>query len=187
MEIVIGITGASGVTYGIRLLRELSKLSDMKVHLVVSENAKKILEFETKNSLNEIMNLSNQYYQNNDLTGAIASGSKVIAGMVIVPCTMSTAAKINTGIADNLITRTADVCLKEHRKLIIVPRETPLNSTHLKNLYKLSMKGVIVIPAMPGFYHKPENIEELLDFITGKILDNLNLPHNLFKRWSGID
>ena len=185
MEIVIALTGASGVDYGINLLRIFKSISSCQIHLIVSENAKELIDFESNVSLNDIIGYSNFYYENSALSSTIASGSKIIDGMVIIPCSMSTAAKINTGITDNLITRVADVCFKEHRKLIIVPRETPFNSTHLKNMLELSEKGAVILPAAPAFYHKPTNLEDLLNFISGKILDNLGLEHTLYTRWSG--
>jgi 4-hydroxy-3-polyprenylbenzoate decarboxylase len=185
MELILSITGASGVCYGIKLLETLSSNKDIEIHLIISDNAKKLLEFETTYKLDEVIKLAKEYYDNSDVSAIIASGSKVIECMVIVPCSMSTAAKINTGVADNLTTRSADVCLKEGRRLIIVPRETPLNSTHLKNLLGLSEKGVSVIPAMPAFYHKPKTIDDQIDFIIGKILDHLNIEHDLYTRWSG--
>ncbi len=185
MEIVIGITGASGVIYGVRLLEILSKKQDCNLHLILSNNAIQLIEFETDRKIDDIIKLADHYYDNSDLTASIASGSKIFDRMIIVPCTMSTAAKINIGISDNLITRVADVCLKECRKLLIVPRETPFNTTHLKNLFELSQKNVTVLPAMPAYYHKPQSLEEQIDFIIGKILDILNIEHNLYKRWSG--
>ncbi len=187
MDVIIGITGASGVEYGVNLLETLSQMQNVhiNIHLIISENAKKLLKFETKSTLDELNLTANNYYDNSDLGASIASGSKMIECMIIIPCSMSTAAKINTGITDNLITRAADVCIKEHRKLIIVPRETPLNSTHLKNLLELSQKGVLVLPAMPAFYHRPAELNDLITFITGKILDSMGITHELYARWSG--
>jgi 4-hydroxy-3-polyprenylbenzoate decarboxylase len=185
MELIIGISGASGVIYGVNLLEVLKTIPNCSVNLIISDNAKQILSFETQFKPEQLPALVDHYYENNDLTAGIASGSMPIDSMVIIPCSMSTAAKVNTGIADNLITRAADVCIKEQRRLIIVPRETPCNSTHLKNLYELSNKGVSVLPAMPGFYHRPKSIDDLVHFITGKILDQLGIDHELYKRWSG--
>jgi 4-hydroxy-3-polyprenylbenzoate decarboxylase len=185
MDIVIGITGASGVIYGLRLLEILRKKQDCNLHLIISKNASQLIEYETNNKIEDVTKLADSYYDNSDLTADIASGSKLFNKMIIVPCTMSTAAKINTGISDNLISRVADVSLKERRQLIIVPRETPLNTTHLNNLLELSKKGVVILPSMPAFYHKPKNIKDQVNFITGKILDVLGIEHDLFKRWSG--
>ena len=185
MELVLGITGASGVCYGIDLLDHFSHDQTVNLHLILSDNAKQLIAFETTEAIATVQQKAQHCYDNSDLTPSIASGSKRIDAMAIVPCSMSTAAKINTGIADNLITRVADVCLKEGRKLIIVPRETPLNSTHLKNLSELSSKSVIVLPAMPAFYHQPQGMNDLVSFITGKILDALGLDHNLYQRWEG--
>lgn len=185
MELVVAITGASGVIYGINFLKSLQSISDCKVHLIISKNAKELISYETNFQIEDIVKLSDYYYENTNLGAIIASGSKLINGMVIIPCSMSTAAKINTGIADNLVTRAADVCIKEQRKLIIVPRETPCNSTHLRNLLQLSESGVLVLPAMPGFYHKPQQLNDLVNFITGKVLDQLGIDNTLFSRWSG--
>jgi 4-hydroxy-3-polyprenylbenzoate decarboxylase len=185
MDIIVGLTGASGAVYCINLLKSLKNHKDLIVHLIISENAKKLVEFETDLNLDEISALSDHTYDNSDLSAPIASGSKLFQAMVIVPCSMATAAKINAGISDNLITRAADVSQKERRKLIIVPRETPLSTTHLKNLMELSQKGVIVLPAIPAFYYKPKTIQDQVDFITGRIMDNLNLSHDLFERWNG--
>ena len=185
MELIIGITGASGVIYGLRLLEHLSKVPKCKTHLIVSDNAKELIVYETKMNIESMRGLADHYHENTELSADIASGTKRTDGMVIVPCSMSTAAKINCGISDNLITRTADVCLKEQRKLIIVPRETPCSTTHLKNLYELSSKGALVLPAMPGFYTKPNTLDDVVNFIVGKIMDNLDLNHNLFPRWTG--
>ena len=185
MEIIVGMTGASGIIYCVNLLKFLRNKKDIIIHLIISENAKKLIEYETGLTMDNLKELAHHDYNNSDLSASIASGSKVYQSMIIVPCSMATVAKINTGITDNLIVRSADVCQKEGRKLIIVPRETPLNTTHLKNLMELSQKGVVVLPAMPAFYHKPETIQQQIDFITGKILDNMGLNHELFKRWSG--
>jgi 4-hydroxy-3-polyprenylbenzoate decarboxylase len=185
MDLIIGLTGASGAIYGINLLKALQNIQDCNIHLIISDTAKQIIAFETDEDPDNIRTMSGKYYENTDLAASIASGSKVFDAMVIIPCSMSTVAKINNGIADNLITRTADVCMKEHRKLIIVPRETPCSTTHLKNLLGLSEMGVVVLPAMPGFYHKPKNLQDLINFIVGKILDQLELHHDLFTRWPG--
>jgi 4-hydroxy-3-polyprenylbenzoate decarboxylase len=185
MELIIGVTCASGIIYGTRLLEVLNKNSNVKIDLIISENAKLLIEHETNLKLSNVQQFADNNYENSDLTADIASGSRLYSGMVIVPCSMSTLAKINTGLTDNLITRVADVCLKEQRKLIVVPRETPVNTTHLKNLLELSQKNVTVLPAMPAFYQKPNELNDLIDFIVGKILDSLSISHDLVKRWDG--
>jgi 4-hydroxy-3-polyprenylbenzoate decarboxylase len=179
MKIVIGITGASGTVYGIMLLENLKE----EKFLIVSENAKKIIEYETEYKIKDVKKLAEHYYENNDLFPDISSGSFHFDAMIIVPCSMSTLSKIANGISDNLITRTAAVCLKEKRKLVLVPRETPVSTIHLQNMAKLSESGAIILPAMPGFYPKPENIDDTVNFVVGKIMDCLGIENNLYKRW----
>ncbi len=180
--IVVAITGASGVVYGIRLLEELKKLNE-DTALLITDPAKIILKYELNMEEDEIKNLSTVIYDPKDLTASINSGSFRFNSMVIVPCTMKTISAIATGYASNTITRAADVVLKERRKLVLVPRETPLRSVHLENMLKISNEGGIILPAMPGFYHKPENIDDVCNFVVGKILDVLEIDNNLFKRW----
>lgn len=180
MKIVICITGASGVEYAISLLKNLNE----KKYLIISETAKKIIMEETKHSISDVQALADEYYENNDLFSPLASGSTRFDAMVIVPCSLSTLSKIAYGIGDNLITRAAAVCMKEKRKLILVPRETPINTIHLENMTKLSQKGAVILPAMPAFYHKPKKIDDMINFIVGKILDALDIKNNLYKRWS---
>lgn len=179
MKIVIGVTGASGIIYGVRLLENLKE----EKYLIVSENAKKIMEYETEYKIKDLKKLAEHYYENPDLFPEISSGSFHFDAMVIVPCSMSTLSKIANGMGDNLITRTAAVCLKEKRKLILVPRETPLSTIHLQNMAKLSENNVIILPAMPGFYPKPERIDDIVNFVVGKIMDCLGIKNILYKRW----
>ncbi len=179
MKIVIGITGASGTVYGIRFLENLKE----EKFLIISENAKKIMEQETEYKINDVKKLAKHYYENNDLFPNISSGSFLFEAMVIVPCSMSTLSKIANGISDNLITRAASVCLKEKRKLVIVPRETPVSTIHLQNMAKLSENNAIILPAMPGFYPKPKNLDDTINFVVGKIMDCLGIENNLYKRW----
>jgi 4-hydroxy-3-polyprenylbenzoate decarboxylase len=183
MHLVVAITGASGVEYGNTLLKYLYKLPDTTVDIVVSEEGKALIAHECSISYEELMEGAENVYDNTDLASPIASGSKKFDGMVIVPCSMSTLSKIAVGISDNLITRTASVAIKENRKLILVPRETPLSPIHLKNMSKLAKYGVCMLPAMPAFYPKPDNIKDLLNFIAGKILDQLGIDNDLYKRW----
>ncbi|WP_048190854.1 UbiX family flavin prenyltransferase [Methanobacterium sp. SMA-27] len=182
--IVVAITGASGVVYGKRLLEVLKDIGK-DTAVVVSDPAKIILEYELGIKEDGIKKLATEYYYPDDLTSSINSGSFQFDSMVIVPCTMKTLSAIANGYANNAVTRAADVTLKERRKLVIVPRETPLRSVHLENMLKVSNEGGIILPAMPGFYHTPQSIEELVDFIAGKILDVLGIENNLFERWTG--
>ncbi len=181
MKLIVAITGASGIIYAREFLKAAKK-SQIETHVIISDSAKKVAEFEL-NGTGELVDLSHQLYDWKDLTAAIASGSTDIDAMVVIPCSMKTVSAITHGYADNLVTRTADVQLKEGRPLIIVPRETPLNAIHLENLSKLARLGVVILPAMPGFYHQPTEIQDLVDFITGKILDQLGVPNKLYSRW----
>jgi 4-hydroxy-3-polyprenylbenzoate decarboxylase len=181
-KIVIGFSGASGIIYGIRLLEILHSIN-IQTYLIISEWAKKNIEIETDNTLEYVKSLSSVNYDNFRLDASVSSGSFLHDGMVIVPCSMKSLSSIANGYDDTLISRAASVTLKESRKLIIVPRETPLSRIHLENMVKLQEAGAIILPAMPGFYHKPSTIEEIIDHLVGKILDQLNIKHDLFKRW----
>jgi len=180
--IVVAITGASGVIYGVRLLEVLQEL-EKKTALVVTDPARIIMKHELDFDEKYLKSLSYRYYQPNDLTSVINSGSCRFESMIIVPCTMKTISAISTGFADNAVTRAADVALKEGRKLILVPRETPLRSVHMENMLRISKEGGIILPAMPAFYHQPQKLSELVDFLVGKILDILHINHNLYIRW----
>jgi 4-hydroxy-3-polyprenylbenzoate decarboxylase len=181
-KIVIGFSGASGIIYGIRLLEILHSIN-IQTYLIISEWAKKNIEIETDKTLEYVKSLSSVNYDNFRLDASVSSGSFLHDGMVIVPCSMKSLSSIANGYDDTLISRAASVTLKESRKLIIVPRETPLSRIHLENMVKLQEAGAIILPAMPGFYHKPSTIEEIIDHLVGKILDQLNIKHDLFKRW----
>ena len=181
-KIVIGFSGASGIIYGIRLL-EILHSTNIQTYLIISEWAKKNIEIETDKTLEYVKSLSSVNYDNFKLDASVSSGSFLHDGMVIVPCSMKSLSSIANGYDDTLISRAASVTLKESRKLIIVPRETPLSRIHLENMVKLQEAGAIILPAMPGFYHKPSTIEEIIDHLVGKILDQLNIKHDLFKRW----
>ncbi|HEU5446586.1 MAG TPA: UbiX family flavin prenyltransferase [Nitrososphaeraceae archaeon] len=181
-KIVIGFSGASGIIYGIRLLEILHSIN-IQTYLIISEWAKKNIEIETDKSLEYVKSLSSVNYDNFKLDASVSSGSFLHDGMVIVPCSMKSLSSIANGYDDTLISRAASVTLKESRKLIIVPRETPLSRIHLENMIKLQEAGAIILPAMPGFYHKPSTIDEIIDHLVGKILDQLKIEHDLFKRW----
>jgi 4-hydroxy-3-polyprenylbenzoate decarboxylase len=182
MELVVGITGASGVQYGIRLLEVLAERG-VTTHLIVSDAARKLIALETDVTVEAVESIASFVYDDNDFTAPIASGSHRHNGMVVVPCTMKTLASLAQGVADTLIARAGDVCLKESRRLILVPRETPLNLVHLQNMMTLKQAGAHIVPASPAFYHKPSSISELVDFMVGRVLDLLDIEHDLYKRW----
>lgn len=183
-RIVVGVSGASGAIYAYRLLKVLVN-SGIEVHFVASKAGLEVLEYECGISLEQLTKLVYKVYDVNRIDSAIASGSFPCESMVIVPCSMRTLGSLAGGIADNLLTRAADVTLKEGRKLVLVTRETPVHAIHLENMLKLSHAGARILPACPGFYHKPQTIEQLVDMLVGKICDTLNVENNLFERWSG--
>jgi 4-hydroxy-3-polyprenylbenzoate decarboxylase len=185
MRLVIAITGASGVIYGRRLLQIL-RTKKVETHLIVSNAAEKVIEHELGLSRKDFDKLADHVYEAGDLTSPLMSGSFKTDGMIIIPCSMKTLSGIVHGFADNLILRAADVTLKEKRRLIVVPRETPLSTIHLRNMLTAAKLGIHVVPAMPAFYHKPKNIDDLVDFVVGRALDSLGLEHELFKRYSGM-
>ncbi len=182
-RIVIGISGASGAIYAARLLEVLQKDQNVEVHLVATEAGCKVLAHECPDVYENLSSYADYLYDVSNIGEKIASGSFLFDAMVIVPCSMKSLAAISCGLADNLLCRAADVALKEHRPLIIVPRETPLNAIHLENMLKLARLNVTILPACPGFYHQPQSIDELINIIVGKICDQLALDNHLFKRW----
>lgn len=180
--IIVAITGASGVIYSVKLLEAL-KILKIKTGVLISDPAETILDYELGLKKEDIKKLADYYFDKNDLTASINSGSFIFDSLVVLPCSMKTLSAIANGYGDNSITRVVDVALKEKRKVILVPRETPLRSVHLENMLKISKEGGVILPAMPGFYHKPENLEDISNFIVGKILDSLKIENSLFKRW----
>lgn len=183
-RIIVGVSGASGAIYAYKLLKVLVN-SGIEVHFVASKAGLEVLEYECGVGLEQLTKLVYKVYDVNRIDSAIASGSFPCESMVIVPCSMRTLGSLAGGIADNLLTRAADVTLKEGRKLVLVTRETPVHAIHLENMLKLSHAGARILPACPGFYHKPQTIEQLVDMLVGKICDTLNVENNLFERWSG--
>lgn len=181
-KIVIGFSGASGIIYGIRLLEVLHSIN-IQTYLIISEWAKKNIVIETPKTLEYVKSLSSVNYDNSKLDASVSSGSFLHDGMVIGPCSMKSLSSIANGYDDTLISRAASVTLKESRKLILVPRETPLSRIHLENMIKVQEAGAIILPAMPGFYHNPSSIDQIVDHLVGKILDQLKIKHELFKRW----
>ncbi|WP_336786767.1 UbiX family flavin prenyltransferase [Paenibacillus sp. MMO-177] len=191
---VVGITGASGAIYGIRLIEELLQANYL-VHVVVTEAGWRVLKEELgwdtsrrqaalEQRFGEAVTAGRLvFHPNADIGASIASGSFQVEGMAIVPCSMGSLASMARGISDDLLTRAADVMLKEGRKLIIVPRETPLHAIHLENMLTLARLGVRIIPAMPAFYYKPQSMDEMINFLVGKVLDSMSIEHQLFRRW----
>ncbi len=180
-EYVIGVTGASGICYARRLLEVLCP--DAKVHVIVSEVARKIAAHEEV----DLTGFDATYHENAEIWAGIASGSYRHDGMVVIPCSSKTLAAIASGFADNLITRTADVCLKEQRKCILVTREMPLSKIHIKNMLAAQDAGALIMPACPGFYTRPKTVDDLVDMVVARVLDHLGVEHNLAERWSGYD
>lgn len=182
MRLVIGITGASGAIYAKRLL-EVLKAKKVEVDLVITPAGDYTIKYELGVTSEELCTLATECWDNSDTAADIASGSQLRDGMVIVPCTMDVVAKMAHGISDTLLLRSFDVMLKENRRILIVPRETPLNENHLENLLRLKRMGVIVLPPMATFYLLPESIMDLVDFIVARILDQFEIPHKLVERW----
>lgn len=180
--IIVGITGASGVVYGIRLLEALKELN-IETGLIISDAGKTVIQYEDEKTVEEVIALADNYYEFHDLTASINSGSFRFDGLVIVPCSMKSLSSIANGYSDNTLTRVADVALKEHRKTVIVPRETPLRTIHIENMLRLSKEGAIILPAMPAFYSESETINNQVNFIVGKILDSLKIENDIYKRW----
>ena len=185
MRILIGITGATGVIYGVRLLQILSSLKDIETHCIISPVGEQTIELETEFKADEVRGLAHASYAIDDISACLASGSFRHDGMVIAPCSMKTLSAIAHSYADNLLTRAADVTLKERGKLLLLVRETPLHLGHLKNMVSVTEMGAVVMPPLPAFYHSPTTVQDIIDHSVGKALDLLNIEHNLFKRWSG--
>ena len=194
-RIVVGITGASGSIYGLRLVEELLR-ADQEVSLLLSSAGQQVLAYETglqldANQAERLAQLRTYFsaqenlktYAMDDFFASIASGSNAPDAVVICPCSMGTLGRIAAGLSDSLLERVADVALKENKRLLLVPRETPFNQIHLQNLLRVSQAGGQILPAMPGFYQKPESVEDMVDFVVGKVLDQLGVVHQLFTRW----
>lgn len=186
-KIIIGITGASGVIYGIRLLEVLRTVPDVETHLVMSSAAGITISLETTYTPEQVVAMADVSYRFMDIAAAISSGSFKTDGMIVVPCSMKTLAGIAHSFSDNLLLRAADVVLKEHRRLVIVPRETPLHLGHLRLMVQATEIGAIVAPPMPAFYHKPQSVMAIVDQTVNRLCDLLGiaLPEDLFDRWQG--
>jgi len=181
-RLVVGIAGASGVIYGVRLLEHLQK-TDVETHLVLSESGKRNIEIETSYEADQVEEMAAVVYDNRDVGAALASGSFLTEGMVVAPCTIKTLSGIANSFTTNLLIRAADVHLKEKRKLVLVVRETPLHKGHLRLMSQAADLGAHILPPVPSFYHGPKTIEDILDQTVGKIFDFIGIEHDLFKRW----
>ena len=182
MSIVVAITGASGAIYGLRMLEVLAE-KNFETHLVITKTAKNILRQETEKSVEEIESLASYHYDDNDLMAPIASGGFKTIGMIIAPCSMKTLAAISSGFSNNLVSRAADVTLKERRTLVLVPRETPFSAIHIRNMLRLANIGAIILPPIPAFYNSPKSINDLVDHTIGKILECYGVEHTLYRKW----
>jgi 4-hydroxy-3-polyprenylbenzoate decarboxylase len=184
-RLIVGISGSSGVIYGIRLLEALKKCSDAKIHLIVSPAAEDNIRVETDYKPEDVKALADVVHKHTNLAASISSGSFRTLGMVIAPCSMKTLSEVAYCNSNNLLSRAADVCLKERRKLVVVPRETPLHRGHLEMMLRVTdFGGVVLLPA-PSFYHHPKSIDDLISQTVGKILDQFEIEHDLFRRWQG--
>ncbi len=184
---IVGVTGASGSVYAVRLLEELLG-GGHEVHLVVSQTGQRVMEYETGRVIAPAF--ANAYpdgtlimHAHDDLFASISSGSFHTDGMAVVPCSMTTLGEIAAGTSRQLLGRAADVCIKERRKLVLVPREMPLSTIHLRNMLALSETGVVILPASPGFYHKPQTVEDIVDFVVSRVLDALGIENDLYQKW----
>ncbi|WP_258360034.1 UbiX family flavin prenyltransferase [Moorella sulfitireducens] len=184
MKLVVAVTGATGAIYAVRLLEALKK-KDVDVHLILSHWGRETIRLETGLAEADICELAPRCYPEDDLSAPVASGSFQHQGMIIIPCSMKTLAGIAHGYAANLIIRAADVTLKEGRKLILVPRETPLHAIHLENMLTLARLGAVIMPPMPAFYYQPRNIDDLVNHLVGRIMDQLGLEFEVATRWRG--
>ncbi len=184
-RIIVGISGASGVIYGIRMLEALKTVDAIEIHLIITRGAKVTLRLETEIDPSQIERLADHVHAPENLAAPLSSGSFRTEGMIVIPCSMKSLSMIAYSLSDNLLVRAADVTLKERRKLVLVPRETPLHLGHLRAMTTVTEMGGIILPAVPSFYHRPGTIEEIIDQTVGKVLDQFNIPHQLFNRWAG--
>ena len=186
MRIIVGVTGATGAPLAVALLRKLSAIPDVETHLIVSRWGKTTLEHETGLHLNEIKEMADVYHNAGDQAATLSSGSFITDGMIIIPCSMKTLAGIRSGYAEGLIGRAADVILKERRKLVLVPRETPLNTIHLENMLALSRMGVSIIPPVPAWYNHSSTLADVEQHIAGRVLDQFGINMPDATRWQGL-
>jgi flavin prenyltransferase len=187
LKLVIGINGATGVIYGIRLLQVLSSIQNVETHLVISAAGEQTIKIETEYSDLKVKEMADHWHRIDDIGACLASGTWQHDGMIIAPCSMKTLSAIAHSYADNLLTRAADVTLKERRRLVLLVRETPLHVGHLKNMVSVTEMGGIIMPPTPAFYHQPRSIQDIIDQTIGKVLDLFNIEHKLSTRWTGQD
>lgn len=183
-RLIVGMTGATGSVFGIRLLQAL-KDTDVETHLVCSKWAQRTIEHETLMTYDQVKDLATTIYSPGDMGAAISSGSFFTEGMVIIPCSMRTLGSIAHSSGDHLVHRAADVILKERRRLVLVARETPLNEIHLENMLRLARMGVTILPPMPAFYNHPQNLNDMVDHIVARVLDQFGIPADFARRWDG--
>lgn len=186
LRLIVAITGATGAIYGVRLLQHLQHTPGVETHLLVSDAAVLTLHQETGLQRRDVEAFAHVVHKVRDIGASIASGSFQSDGMVVAPCSMKTLAAVAHGLSDNLITRAADVVLKERRRLVLMVRETPFNLAHLRNMTAVTEMGGIIYPPLPGFYHKPKSIEEMVDHTVGRVIDLFGIDHALTPRWTGI-
>ncbi len=184
-RLIVGMTGATGTIFGIRLL-EMLRDTDVETHLVLSRWAARTLVHETSYTVEQVEALATRVYPLTDLGAPISSGSFLTVGMVVVPCSMRTLAAVAHGLGDNLIHRAADVILKERRRLVLAVREAPLSDIHLENMLKLSRMGVVICPPMPAFYNKPQSLDDLVNYLVARLLDQLDIHLDVRNRWTGL-
>jgi 4-hydroxy-3-polyprenylbenzoate decarboxylase len=184
MKLIVGISGASGAVYGIRLLEVLSALG-VESHLILTPAAKETIRLETTFSSDQVEALATRTYAVDDIGAAVASGSFRTAGMVVVPCSIKTLSAVAHSYSDNLLVRAADVTLKERRRLVLVVRETPLHRGHLRTMLQMDKRGAIILPPVPAFYHAPRTVDDIVMHTVGKILDLFDIEHHLFEQWRG--
>ena len=185
MRLIIGISGASGVIYGIRLLEALREAPEVETHLVLSNGGKVNIALESDWKVRDVEALADVVYSDSDAAATIASGSFRTGGMIVAPCSMKTLSAITNSYAANLLVRAADVTLKENRKLVLVPRETPLHAGHLRLMREVALMGAVVAPPVPGFYAKPETVDDIINHTVGRIMDLFGLDTGLVRRWPG--
>lgn len=185
MRLILGMSGASGVIYGIRLLQTLRTMPDVETHLVLSRGAKLNIALETAWEVKDVEALADVVHADQNLAAAISSGSFQTGGMVIAPCSMKTLSGVVNSYADNLLVRAADVVLKERRRLVLVPRESPLHVGHTRLLHEAAIMGAIICPPMPAFYTAPQSVDDIIDHTVGRVLDLFGLDNELVKRWRG--